>query len=148
MSDLITITVINTILMALTVVIHYEFLRMMTNAIPKMKVPHRFRIVIGVFGALIAHVVEVWIFGIAYYALVNLNGFGELIGNFDNSLLDCVYFSFTNYTTLGYGDISPIGPIRFLTSIESLTGLLMITWTASFLFYEMQGHWKMREDKK
>jgi hypothetical protein len=28
-----------------------------------------------------------------------------------------------------------------LTGIESLTGLVLITWTASFLFVEMQRFW-------
>ncbi|HHO59743.1 MAG TPA: two pore domain potassium channel family protein, partial [Thiotrichales bacterium] len=29
----------------------------------------------------------------------------------------------------------------YLTGIESLTGLVLITWTASFLYYEMQRYW-------
>ncbi len=131
--------------MAATVMIHYEILRWLTLVIPKLRVPHRFRIVLGVFGTLIAHVLEVWLFGLAYYGLIHLEGFGELSGNIDGSIMDCVYFSFTNYTTLGYGDIEPQGLIRFLTGIESLTGLVMITWTASFLFYEMQRHWQVNE---
>ena len=130
--------------MAIAVLIHYEILYRLTSAIPKMKIKHRFRIVIGVFGALIAHVLEVWLFAFAYYFMINAEGWGSLQGNFDGTLLDCVYFSFTNYTTLGYGDIEPIGNLRFLTGVESLTGLVMITWTASFLYYEMQRHWQAR----
>lgn len=145
MTDLFFVIIINTALMAATVAIHYEFLRQLTLIIPKLNMIHRYRILIGVLGALVAHVIEVWIFGLAYYGLIQWERFGELKGNFDGSLLDCVYFSFTNYTTLGYGDIEPVGLIRFLTGIESLTGLVMITWTASFLFYEMQRHWKVSE---
>jgi len=55
--------------------------------------------------------------------------------------MDCVYFSFTTFTTVGFGDIQPTGDLRFLTGIESLTGLVLITWTASFLFVEMQKFW-------
>ncbi|WP_246075729.1 potassium channel family protein [Aliikangiella marina] len=138
------ITLINIAVMALAVLIHYEFLYKLTSLIPKLKIVHRFRIVIGVMGALVAHVIEVWLFAFVYYLLIKSGNFGYLQGNFDGSLLDCVYFSFTNYTTLGYGDIEPMGPIRFLTGIESLTGLVMITWTASFLYYEMQRHWQGR----
>ena len=61
--------------------------------------------------------------------------------------MDCVYFSFTTFTTLGFGDIHPLGPIRFLTGIEALTGLVLITWTASFLFLEMQRHWDGSEPR-
>ena len=68
-------------------------------------------------------------------------GWGKLQGNSEGTLLDCVYFSFTTYTTVGYGDIEPIGHLRYLTGIESLTGLVLITWTASFLYYEMQRYW-------
>jgi hypothetical protein len=67
-----------------------------------------------------------------------------LQGNFDGSLIDCSYFSFTTYTTLGFGDIQPIGDLRFLIGMESLTGLVLITWTASFLFLEMNRYWKAR----
>jgi hypothetical protein len=56
--------------------------------------------------------------------------------------MDCVYFSFTVFSTVGFGDIEPTGNLRFLTGIESLTGLVLITWSASFLYFEMQRHWK------
>jgi hypothetical protein len=55
--------------------------------------------------------------------------------------MDCVYFSFTTFTTLGFGDIAPMGDIRYLTGTESLTGLVLITWTASFLYVEMRKFW-------
>jgi hypothetical protein len=66
---------------------------------------------------------------------------GRLEGNFDGSLMDCVYFSFTTYATLGTGDIVPHGDLRFLSALESLTGLVLITWTASFLYLEMTRYW-------
>ena len=124
-----------------SVVIHYEFLYRLTLPLPGMKIKHRQRIVLGVIVALLAHTIEIFIFAIAYYTLNRVNGWGSLQGNFDGSLADCVYFSFTTYTTLGFGDIAPIGAIRFLTGVESLTGLVLITWTASFLYIEMRQYW-------
>ena len=56
----------------LVVLIHYEFLYRMSKAIPKMKIKHRFRIVLGVFGALIAHSIEIWLFAIVYYLTIKL----------------------------------------------------------------------------
>ncbi len=132
---------INILVVALVVMVHYEFLYRITLYIPKMPIKHRFRIVFGVFGALIAHAFEVWIFAIAYYFMNQSNGWGKLTGNFNGSLLDCGYFSFTVFSTVGFGDIEPIGHIRYLTGIESLTGLVLITWSASFLYFEMQRHW-------
>jgi len=132
---------INSLIIALVVLIHYEFLYRLSTVIPKMKIKHRFRIVVSVFGALVAHSIEIWLFSLAYYLIPQFQGWGYLEGNFDGSLMDCVYFSYTTYTTLGFGDIEPHGHIRHLVGLEALTGLLLITWTASFLYYEMQRYW-------
>jgi hypothetical protein len=78
------------------------------------------------------------LFAIAFFVLNNYGNFGVLEGRFDGSLLDCVYFSFTTFSTLGFGDIQPTGDLRFLTGIESLAGLVLITWTASFFYFKME----------
>ena len=140
---MIYVFLINCLVVAVSVIVHYEFLYRLTLVIPKMGIPHRYRIVFGVFGALIAHTLEIWVFAVAYYFMNKVQGWGQLTGNFDGSLLDCGYFSFTVFTTLGFGDIEPLGGLRYLTGVESLTGLVLITWTASFLYYEMQRHWSI-----
>ncbi len=141
---MISVFIVNSLVVIAAVIIHYEFLYRLTLLVPKIDVRHRFRIVLGVGGALLAHAVEVWIFAFAYFFMQQSAGWGRLEGNFDGSLLDCVYFSFTTFTTLGFGDIQPVGNLRYLTGIEALTGLVLITWTASFLFVEMQRYWKSR----
>ena len=139
--SVIAAVVINSLVVALVVMIHYESLLRLSIAMPRMRIRHRFRIVLGVFGALIAHAIEVWVFALAYFLMQQGAGWGRFEGNTDGSLLDCAYFSFTTFTTLGLGDIEPIGRLRYLTGIESLTGLVLITWTASFLYIEMQRYW-------
>ena len=135
---------INSLVVIIAVMIHYEWLYRVSIYIPKMVIKHRFRIVFGVFAALIVHAIEIWIFAFSYYFMINSDGWGELKGNFNGSLIDCAYFSFTTYTTLGFGDIEPSGYLRFLTGVEALTGLVLITWTASFLYFEMQRYWDDR----
>lgn len=125
----------------LAVAMHYEFLCNLARVLPKLRIAPRLRILLGVIGALVAHSIEVWIFAVAYFWMNRSKGWGYLEGNFDGSFWDCVYFSFTTYTTLGFGDILPRGDLRYLTGIESLTGLVLVTWTASFLFIEMQRYW-------
>lgn len=129
-------------IVAAAVLIHFEALNQLTILIPKLDIKHRLRVLVGVFGALLAHIIEIWIFAFGYYLMVHQGGFGSLEGHFDRSLMDCVYFSLVNYTSLGFGDIVPRGDIRFLAGIEALTGLVLITWTASFMFIEMQKLWK------
>ena len=138
---MLAVFLLNASIIAITVLVHYEFLSRISTIIPKLKIKHRFRIVFGVFGALIAHNIEIWLFAITYYFLHHAQGWGSLDGNFNGSLMDSVYFSYTTFTTLGVGDITPHGHLRHLVGLESLTGLLLITWTASFLYYEMQRYW-------
>ena len=126
------------------VVITYGYLLRLNDWLPRLKLWSRFRIVVGVFGALVAHAMEVWCFALVYYLMVRSGEWGGLTGNFDGSLMDCVYFSFTTYTTIGFGDISPVGNLKYLTGLQALTGLVLITWTASFLFLEMQKYWKSK----
>src|SRR3972149_4392813 len=133
---------VNAVIVAIAVLVHYEALYQLSNILPKLHVRRRFRVLFGVFGAMIAHTVEIWLFAFGFYFLINTGQFGTLRGQFSNTLLDCVYFSFVAYTSLGLGDIYPIGYLRFLTGLEVLTGLVLITWTASFMFIEMQKFWK------
>ncbi|TDR23748.1 ion channel [Marinicella litoralis] len=138
------VSFINSCVVALVVMIHYGFLFQLSRILPRLKIKPRFTLVLGVFGALLAHTIEVWVFATAYYWKLKFAAFGSFEGNFDGSWLDCTYISFTTFTTLGFGDIVPLGHIRFLVGIESLTGLVLITWSASFLFYEMQKYWKVK----
>jgi hypothetical protein len=137
----IAVFIVNLLVIGLAVVIHYEFLHQISVLLPKLKIRHRLRIVLGVFGAFVAHSVEVWVFAISFYLMHKAEGWGHLEGNFDGSLMDSVYFSFTSYTTLGTGDIIPHGDLRFLTGLESLTGLVLVTWSASFLYMAMTQYW-------
>ncbi|MFI3137487.1 MAG: ion channel [Methylococcaceae bacterium] len=128
--------------MGIAVLIHFEALSLLSVFIPKLKIKPRFCVLFGVFGALVAHIIEIWLFAFAYYFTIRATYFGTLEGNFNNSLMDCSYFSFTTYTSLGFGDIKPTGDIRFTAGLETLTGLVLISWTASFVFLEMQKLWK------
>ncbi|MDN3651585.1 potassium channel family protein [Thalassotalea ponticola] len=135
-------TLVTVFVVALCVVLHYEVLRALSHRLPYLHYKNKYQILVGVVGALIAHCIQVGIFALGFYYLTHQQRFGELKGNFDGSLVDCAYFSFTTFTTVGFGDIEPHGAVRFYTGIESLTGLVLITWTASFLFIEMQRFWE------
>jgi len=133
---------VTTILVALTVLIHFEALWWLSAF---MLSPHsRFRLALLVcmLGAMVAHVIEISVFGLGYYYLTVLHQLGSLEGGLTHTLADCEYFSFVTYTTLGFGDLIPKGPIRLLTGMEALTGFLLITWTASFMYIQMQQGWK------
>ncbi len=125
------------------VLMRYEALRFLTTILPRLDTRPRPRILVLMLALIVVHQAEVWNFAWAYY-LADLNGtMGSLLGA-DHGILTYAYFSTTTYTTLGYGDITPTGPLRFLASVEALTGFLLVTWSASFTYLEMQRFWKDR----
>ena len=128
------------------VVLHYEGLRLLSDKLPMPRHHHRRRIVILIICLLLLHITEIWIFGGTYYLLLNYGNAGEMIGITQMGIFDCVYYSASVFTTLGFGDIVPIGPIRFMTGTEALSGLTFITWSASFTFLEMLKTWNHADD--
>ena len=53
-----------------------------------------------------------------------------------------------SYTTLGIGDIYPLEGLRLMTGVESLAGLLMITWSASFTYLTMEKYWPLHRERR
>ena len=133
---------INVLLVLAAVFIHYEVLTRIAALLPRLPIAAKPRLLVAALAALLAHVVEVWLFAVGYTVYLHIPGMGSLEGLVTGSWSDSVYFSFINYTSLGFGDIIPVGHIRFLAGIEALTGLVLIAWTASFLFFEIQKSWK------
>jgi hypothetical protein len=45
-----------------------------------------------------------------------------------------VYFAFVNYTTLGYGDVTPVQRWRLLGPITAMNGVLLFGWSTAVIF--------------
>ncbi len=125
----------------LCVLCHYEMMSWSSRLVPLIRLRRRSRIVALILAMLVAHVVEVWIFGLAYWILDAWPVLGHIDGTFEEGAMDFVYFSVVNFTTLGFGDMVPRGPIRIMCGSEALVGLTLITWSASLAFLEMQRDW-------
>lgn len=95
---------------------------------------------------LIAHLLEVVLYAAVLALLVLFPAFGSIGGEFNGAVADFFYFSLTCFTTLGIGDIHPLGPLRLIVGVESLNGLLLITWSASFCYLNMQLDWHPDSD--
>jgi hypothetical protein len=129
-------------IIGLVIGLHYETLRACIRFLPALSHQRRQRVVILIFVILCTHAIEIWFFALGYFALLQFEMFGTVEGNVPiATLLDHAYFSGMVYTTVGFGDMVPHGPIRFMAGMEALTGLVMITWSASFTFLEMQRDW-------
>lgn len=135
------IFIINLALISLCLFVHYEAFANLNKCLSMLQIRHRAKVFWSMIIVIITHVIEVWIFAIAYYFCTASGTFGILYGDIEYKILDFVYYSFVTYTSLGLGDILPIGDIRFMTGVESLVGLLLIAWSASFMYFQMQKYW-------
>jgi hypothetical protein len=70
-----------------------------------------------------SHLGEVLVWSLAY-AIVNAAPPGT----------DLVYFAFVNYTTLGYGDITPVERWRLLGPMTAMNGVLLFGWSTAIIF--------------
>ena len=113
-----------------------------TRGAPRSAASDRRAILKIIFALLGLHIVEIWCFGLAYWGLLHVPNVGFVHGEHgSDNLFDAIYLSATTYTTLGIGDLAPVGAVRLVSGMEALTGFLMITWSASFTYLEMSRLW-------
>lgn len=129
------------LLIAITTVIHYEMLRALNASLPALSIPSRTKLLVVIFSAFVAHAMEMGVYGLALFVLVKYMAVGSLSGPVGFSLVNCLYFSAETYTSLGFGDLTPVGSIRLLAGAEALNGLLLIGWSASYIYIAMERFW-------
>ena len=131
------------LLVAATIFIHYEILRFTTIGATDLGVHPRSRLFMMLGAAVISHLIHIALYGAAFLALEHYFEVGAIDGPDSGAINDAFYFSIVCYTTLGFGEIFPVGEIRLLSGIEALNGLVMITWTASMTYLHMERFWKL-----
>jgi len=99
-----------------------------TRQWPKIEADFRPRrnlpVFLALFGViLVLHLIEISVWAGAYF-------WQHCLPDYETSL----YFSATTYTTLGYGDVVLPRPWRLAGVLESLTGVLLLGWSAAFFF--------------
>src|SRR3954451_1694479 len=70
-----------------------------------------------------AHIAEVAVWSLAYL-MVGIAPPG----------IDLIYFAFVNYTTLGYGDVTPIERWQLLGPMTAMNGVLLFGWSTAVIF--------------
>lgn len=131
-------------LVVMTFVIHYVSLRWMSSGMAHIPMRPNIRIFVIVLMALVTHLVEVGVYAFAYMLGEGVLGLGGFSGRAVTSALDYLYFSIVSYTSLGIGDIAPLGHLRFIAGVETLNGLLLIAWSGSFTYMAMSRLWTWR----
>ncbi|MCP3410235.1 potassium channel family protein [Bradyrhizobium sp. CCGB01] len=72
---------------------------------------------------MVAHTLEVLVWALAYMIVGAAPAGSHLL-----------YFAFVNYTTLGYGDVTPVEAWRLIGPMTAMSGILMFGWSTAVLF--------------
>lgn len=141
---MIAVAFITILLVAVVVALQVKALLLISEYLPRFPFRPLLKVSAGLIGVIAAHVASIVLFGtvIFFLAKANPEKFGRLEGLGSQTIHDFIYFSFTTYTTVGYGDYIPVGPIRLISQIEALVGLVLIACSASYIFIIMQDYWK------
>lgn len=140
------VALISIALVGLTALMHYEVLRGLTWTLPAMAIPPRTKVLVVILTEFMAHVLEITVYGLAILLLTHWNQTGSLSGAGGATVLNCMYFSAETFTSLGFGDLVPVGSIRPLAGVEALNGLLLIGWSASYAYIAMERFWSAGGD--
>lgn len=138
---MLTAWVMTVVLVLLVVLVHYEAFRFLDWLLGHLRRMHHLRLLLVVLGSFCAHLVAVAVFAVGLYVSAIYLQSGTLEGNVNDGFPAFFYFSIVTYTSLGIGDVYPTGDLRLITGVEALLGLMMIAWSATFTFLEMQKLW-------
>jgi hypothetical protein len=119
-------------LLAATTSFHYEALRMLLRRLHGRHISLSW--VVRLLVALVViHGAEVGLYAGAYAFGTNVLGVGRLAGGANHGFVEFYYFAAETYSTLGYGDLAPIGALRLVASIEAVNGVLLLALSGAFL---------------
>jgi hypothetical protein len=136
-------------LVATTLLLHYEVLRLTSRWIVDLPIHPRARMIVVLAMAMVSHLLQVTLYATAYVAMIESGRFGSIGGmEAHPAFADVFYFSITTYTTLGIGDLFPHGALRIVSGIEALNGLVLVGWTASFTYLKMERYWQVPEESQ
>jgi len=126
-------------MLVLTTSLHHRSLRTIQRRFEASRASRP--IAAWVLVALVAvHLAEIGLYAGAYALGAYHLGLGQLRGPGGGAALDLFYFAAETYSTLGYGDIVPLGALRLLASVESLNGAMLLAWSGAFLFGVVDRH--------
>lgn len=147
------ISAIGLMMIFVTTLLMYELFGKVWAHLPGLSIPKRARVVLMIVPIFTAHILNIWLYGLVYFLTENFTDMGSIIGPEKETGLrldgffDCLYFSSVSYTTLGFGDLIAIGPLRMLSATEALNGLVLMGWTISFTYLVMEDFWKAPRKK-
>jgi len=141
-------SLISIVLVVVTTTVFYEVMRVVWNVLENYKARPYILINALILTLFAIHSAAIWLYGATFWVMDTKYSFGSLLGAAHASFLDYVYFSAASYSSLGFGDIFPEGPIRMVASVEVLNGLILIGWSVYFTYLAMGKFWNLHLPRK
>ncbi len=132
---------ISILVVAAVVLLHFEGLTAINRFALQGPVLSRLHLLTAIVFILMLHLTEICIFSAGMYVAHHVFHLGDFMGAREFALIDYFHFSAETFTTVGYGDLYPVGPLRILSSLESLTGVLLVAWSGAFSYFTVQRLW-------
>ncbi|MFB0611186.1 ion channel [Aurantiacibacter poecillastricola] len=121
----------------LTGALHLALLGNVARSVMQAERPKWQRFQAILLTATVGQTLAALLFALAFAFFLQL-GFGHFREMADPGFGELFTFSMVNLTTLGLGDMIPLGPLKFLAGIEAMTGFLLISCSASHVFQVMR----------
>lgn len=117
--------------------LHFVILSASHQYLTKSKFQNLGGFIAMLIAATLGQILAAAIFAVAFW-ISSEAGLGGFEMSNQSNWMEIYYFSLVNLTTLGLGDIIPLGHLKFLAAIEAMTGFLLISCSASHIFVMMQ----------
>lgn len=126
-------------IMVIAVAFHYWSLGRLLRCLPSHcdQRNHFLRSLLVLLLLVSVHLVVIVVFAVGLYLISLDSGLEHLEGGLGQRFMDFFYHSAVTYSTLGMSEM-PQGHIKFMTALESLTGIILLTWSATF-YYSVMG---------
>lgn len=115
-------------------VLHLAGLELIRRLKPRQDRHRRLGLLFTFWGLAMLHMLEIAVAAVALAFLLSQPGYGSLSEGFGSTAADYLYFAGVSFATLGYTQLEAHGAIRLLVMMLSLSGFMLITWSATFIY--------------
>lgn len=115
-------------------VLHLGGLELIRRTRPGGGQPTAFGLIYTFWALALLHLLEIVAGAVLLAHLLADPANGTLIGGSGSPAADYLYFAGVSFATLGYTQLQAQGPIRLLVMLLSLSGFMLITWSATFIY--------------
>lgn len=122
------------ILMTLAVIIYHYFSLLLISRVAGRINQHFAKSITVVSLIFLIHLIEIAWYSVHIYVVHSMWGIHGFSGPFAGELVDYVHVAASSYTTLGALSSSPTKELALVIDFISLTGFMMLTWSATFYY--------------